>query len=80
MQNDSSGNGAIFICLLDGVSGKLDIMWTPALSSAFSLEGELGKANVVPLQLTFSPFPTVQVFFSLSPGNKANDSSVQMCL
>lgn len=79
MQNDSSGNGAIFICLLDGVSGKLDIMWTPALSSAFSLEGELGKANVVPLQLTFSPFPTVQVFF-LSPGNKANDSSVQMCL
>lgn len=66
MRNDSSGNGAIFMCLVDGVSGgKLDIMWTAALSSAFSLVGELGKANVVPLQLTFSPFPPSR-FFSFS--------------
>lgn len=63
MRNDRGRNGEIFTRLLDGVSGgKLDIMWTPASSSAFSLERESGNANVAPLQLTFSPFPTVQVF------------------
>lgn len=44
MRNDSGSNGAIFICLVDGVSGgKLDIMWTPALSSALVSWASWGK-------------------------------------